>query len=299
MKLKYIWMLVVLISLALLSMGPVGAVPPDHANVPDHVREKIQDDEKGQDQDEEEDQEQNQDEDDQAMDDDADEFPNTSNMPHVGRAGNSHIGHMYLFEKNATDWSIVDDGAWGKMRYTVEGPAFDFVFNGHGLEPGMSYTLIYYPDPWPGEGLICLGQAAANEDGHVHIMGSPDIGSLPIEADENDGAKIWLVLTDDVQCSNQMTGWTPEEYLFEYAFLTYKDTDDDTGGDSDPDLGNGDDQPAPAGKTPAVIRSDLSMFVPEAQLFDQSLSFKLKYWKNSDDPEGIYFKLDKESLTIE
>ena len=41
------------------------------------------------------------------------------------------------------------------------------------------------------------------------------------------------------------------------------------------------------------------MFVPEAQIFDQSLSFKLKYWKNPDDPEGIYFRLDKESLTIE
>jgi len=47
---------------------------------------------------------------------------------------------------------------------------------------------------------------------------------MPANYDENDRAKIWLVLSDDV--SDQMTGWNPTEYLFEYDFVTFDDTDD-------------------------------------------------------------------------
>ena len=59
-----------------------------------------------------------------------------------GPAGNSNVGHLYLYEKNPDTWEIVDGGAWGKMKYNLSGPTFDFVFNGHGLEAGWSYTLI-------------------------------------------------------------------------------------------------------------------------------------------------------------
>ena len=63
------------------------------------------------------------------------------------------VAKLYLYEKDpSSGWSIVDGGAWGKMKYNLAGPTFDFVFNGHDLEPGNSYTLLYYPDPWPGEG---------------------------------------------------------------------------------------------------------------------------------------------------
>lgn len=54
---------------------------------------------------------------------------------------------MYLYETNPSDWTIVDDGTWGKMKYNLEGPTFDFVFNGHGLEPNTEYSLIYYGNP--------------------------------------------------------------------------------------------------------------------------------------------------------
>ena len=59
------------------------------------------------------------------------------------------------------------------------------------------------------------------------IKCSVDTGDLPIEDDENypDGAKIWLVLDDDFNGSI-MTGWNPEEYLFEGEFITYEDTND-------------------------------------------------------------------------
>ena len=123
-----------------------------------------------------------------------------------------------------TPWEIVEDGAWGKMKYNLSGSTFDFVFNGHGLEAGGDYTLIYYPDPWPGNGLICLGEGTANPEGDVHIASSVDTGDLPIDTDENDGAKIWLVLSDDVDCGNKMIGWSPTEYLFEGDVIEFDDT---------------------------------------------------------------------------
>jgi hypothetical protein len=112
----------------------------------------------------------------------------------TGPAGKSNTAHLYLHEKDA-DWNIVDDGAWGKMTYNLSGSTFDFVFNGHNLKGivDTEYTLIYYPDPWPGEGLICLGTGTVDEFGDVHIMGSVDTGNL-------EDAKIWLVLSDHVEC---------------------------------------------------------------------------------------------------
>lgn len=136
-----------------------------------------------------------------------------------GPAGKSNVGHLNLLEKDPGTWEPVEDGAWGKMTYSRSGPEFEFVFNGHALEPGAVYCLIYYPDPWPGNGLICLGCATANGGGNVHIAGSADTGDL-------DGAKIWLVLDDDVDCENQkMIGWNPTEYLFEEDLITFDDTD--------------------------------------------------------------------------
>jgi hypothetical protein len=146
-----------------------------------------------------------------------------------GPRGKSLVGHLYLFEKDPDTWEVVEGGAWGKMKYNLQGEEFDIVFNGHGLESGQSYTLIYYPDPWPGNGLICLGEGTANGDGNVHIKDKVDTGDMPADGDDNFscGAKIWLVLSGDVECDNQnMIGWQPEEYLFEYNLIKFDDTDE-------------------------------------------------------------------------
>jgi hypothetical protein len=157
-----------------------------------------------------------------------------------GPAGKSNVAHLYLYEKSETDWQILEKGAWGKMKYRTSGPSFNFVFNGKKLIPGGEYTLIYYPDPWPGNGLICLGTGVANGGGNVHIKEAafnvPDLPILDIDLNhpENpghqdcidnstciEGAKIWLVLSSDVECNTvesvppHMIGWNPAEYLFE------------------------------------------------------------------------------------
>ena len=147
-----------------------------------------------------------------------------------GQAGRSNVAFVELWEKDPSTWEIVEDGAWGKLKYNLEGPTFDFVFNGHGLEVGANYTLIYYADPWPGNNPGALiANGTANDEGNIHLAGSLDLGmDLPDSGDGNypDGAKVWLVLSDDYDGATcQMTGWNPTEYLFEYDLITYNDTD--------------------------------------------------------------------------
>lgn len=292
MGMRFIVFMFLVSAISLIGAGPAWSVPPDGVSVPEHVREGQASKDQVRDKDALHEQEM------ENSSGDLEGTPNTSQIHRVGRAGNSNIGHMYLFQKDPDTFEIVDDGAWGKMRYTVQGPFFDFVFNGHGLEPGIEYTLLYYPDPWPGDGLICLGQDTVNQEGDIHIMGSPDIGSIPIEDDENDGAKIWLVQSSDVECDTEMLAWNPDSYLFEYDQITYTDTDE-LGEDVVFTGRTRTNEAPPAGKTPPVVRSDLDIFIPEAWLSDQAMSFKLEYWENPNDKDGIYFKLDKDSLTLE
>jgi len=148
------------------------------------------------------------------------EKPMTPKAMGNGLNGNGKAKHLYLVEKDA-EWGIVSDGAWGKMNFKED----MFVFNAHGLTPGLEYSLVYYPDPWPGTGLKVLGAATADADGNVHIKEDFDFMGIS-DGDANDatGAKIWLVLTSDLDISsdsttNSMTGWNPVEYLFEYNVI--------------------------------------------------------------------------------
>jgi hypothetical protein len=147
------------------------------------------------------------------------------------QAGQSNTAHLYLFEKDPDSWNIVKRGAWGKMRFNFSGTVFSFVFNGHKLQPGENYTLIYYPDktgnPWPRTDIIFLGNGTANKGGNVHIADSLELNTdLPSTVDINVGAKIWLVLSTDLNFeTNTMFGWNPTEYLFEHNPITYDDTD--------------------------------------------------------------------------
>lgn len=163
-----------------------------------------------------------------------------------GPAGKSNVAHLYLYEKVPSgEWPILDGGAWGKMKYNLEGPEFCFVFNGHGLEPNTDYSLIYYADPWPGNGLTGLAGAliasgTTNRGGNIHLGGCEDLETdLPHSDDANasftsppcagypcPGAKIWLVLSDDYHATQpKMIAWNPADYLFEYELISYTDTD--------------------------------------------------------------------------
>ncbi len=149
-----------------------------------------------------------------------------------GPSGKSNIQHLYLYEKNPADWSVVPGGAWGKLTANLAGPTFDFVFNGHGLNPGGNYTLIYYPDktgnPWPRTDIECLAAGVANGGGNINLAASVELNTdlpKPSPVDINTGAKIWLVESSAVNCTTKtMSGWNPTEYLFENNLISYDDT---------------------------------------------------------------------------
>jgi len=165
--------------------------------------------------------------------------------------GDGNEGEMYLYEKdpdgvddiadNDDDWSVVEDGAWGLLKYNLSGDTFDFEFEGEALEPDTSYALIYYADPWPGDnpGAWITG-GTTDGDGKIELEGSCNLDTdLPNPDDENydnpvngqdpPGAKIWLVLSadynDNLAETGPMTAWNPTEYLFERNTVIFDDTD--------------------------------------------------------------------------
>ena len=54
---------------------------------------------------------------------------------------------------------------------------------------------------------------------------------MPYSEDvNNDGAKIWLVPSNDVDCESDPSlifGWRPAEILFEYDLITFDDEQDE------------------------------------------------------------------------
>lgn len=109
-----------------------------------------------------------------------------------------------LFLDNKTgeeDWCFIADGTWGIFTWSSPGE-----LTAQGLTPSTDYTLITYPDPWPGSGLveICSGTSDANGD----------LSLSPCDPPPGYEGKIWLVLSSDVG-AGEMIGWHPDDYLFE------------------------------------------------------------------------------------
>lgn len=167
-----------------------------------------------------------------------------------GPAGKSNIGHLYLYEKDPSAWTIVKGGAWGKLQYNLSGPKFQFVFNGKKLDPKRQYSLIYYADfedkfaNWGGNNpgtLIATG--TTNNGGNLHLAGRVELNmDLPSPPDANislydysgapdfyahaHGAKIWLVPSDCYDATqHKVITWDPGAFLFESDLITYDDTD--------------------------------------------------------------------------
>lgn len=126
---------------------------------------------------------------------------------------------MPLVEKNPTDWSVVEDGAWGLLnghygRYLN--------FWGRGLEGNTDYTLIYYGydghnDEWPYA--TCIGDPiTTSSNGWTgSVVRMFDYSSF---IGDGINQKFWLVLSSDLDCdNNRMIAWNPTEYLFEWDII--------------------------------------------------------------------------------
>jgi len=122
---------------------------------------------------------------------------------------------------------VINKGIYGELKYNTKGPTFDYEFDGKAPLKNTDYDLIYYPDPWPGNGLIVIGLGHSDAAGEISFSGSKNLGTdLPISTDANypDGAKIWLVPSSDHDAT-KMTAWNPAYYLFEFSLIKYDDTD--------------------------------------------------------------------------
>jgi hypothetical protein len=129
-------------------------------------------------------------------------------------------------------WIPVPGGASGRVTLVRNGGPFEMT--GKGLTPGNQYSLIYYPDPWNGVGLKEIGTGTALPGGTILMTGTFDFQNIPYPAppaslptdDNAPEAKIWLVLSSDIQYSNDadpsndyFLSWNPDSYLFEVNLL--------------------------------------------------------------------------------
>jgi len=134
---------------------------------------------------------------------------------------------LILENKDPVTWTVIEDTIQATVTYTPAGETFDYSLTGVVGGLGVSYSLIYYADPWPGDNPgALLGEGTSDVLGNIAFDGSLDFPvGLPIEPDKNypDGAKIWLVTSDDYNPdTNAMTGWDPTAYLYESNLITYK-----------------------------------------------------------------------------
>jgi hypothetical protein len=112
---------------------------------------------------------------------------------------------------------------YGRFYYFASGPTFIYRFEALGLDPGTTYSLISYTDPWPGNPAIELARGAPAGDGTLDFPWT----EREMNRDLNDVAgKIWLINSAHLDVPGQvMTVWEPAGILFEDVFIDYDDTD--------------------------------------------------------------------------
>jgi len=143
---------------------------------------------------------------------------------------------LKLVKKDPVTWVPSEDA--GHLKYKTAANEFTYTFDATGLTAITQYSLIYYADPWPGDGTdhstgALIGTFTSDINGAiVSTPGNVNLGTdLPNSKDKNFGvgAKIWLVLSSDYSTTTlgaqgHMTAWNPSGYLFETHLINYHDT---------------------------------------------------------------------------
>ncbi|MHA1287096.1 MAG: SipW-dependent-type signal peptide-containing protein [Candidatus Thorarchaeota archaeon] len=142
---------------------------------------------------------------------------------------------LWLILDNKDDnWDrVTGDGVWGLLGYKAASDEFNYDLLAKGLDADTDYCLIYYADPWPGNGnngnagteIVC---DKTDSDGILSTSGSVDLSiDIPQSDDANypDGGKLWIVPESHYdKTNNKMSSWVPTEYLHEHHLITYDDT---------------------------------------------------------------------------
>ncbi len=129
---------------------------------------------------------------------------------------------------NPAEWACDPDAETVTVTYTPAGPTLDVQVTGTVPFALTNYTLVYYPDPWPGTGMICLGSALSGSDQTIAITASNALAQdLPLSGDLNSpNAKLWLLPSNTITgCGGNIIGWPCSSIMFEATaatdFMTY------------------------------------------------------------------------------
>lgn len=136
---------------------------------------------------------------------------------------NNVVMELNVVEKNPADWSVVEGGANGAVKFSTIGSDGKITQErvsviAWGLEPKTEYTLIYYGnetdnDVWPAATCISKPKKTSTQG---YMKGSSFKFNFMELTDNGIDEKLWLVLSSDVDCDEGvMTAWNPTEYLFE------------------------------------------------------------------------------------
>jgi len=130
-------------------------------------------------------------------------------------AGKSDVEHLYLFEKDLTEWSVIPDGAYGKAVFNWK--HVNVAFEGHGLAAETEYSLIFFsePDGWTSRQIQVISSGTTSAEGYLQLCRT----EFEIEVAVMDGGiKVWLVPSASIV--DGVLNWTnPEMFLFESRLL--------------------------------------------------------------------------------
>lgn len=141
--------------------------------------------------------------------------------------GEQLTGTAVLEDKTGEpDWMVKTATAEkGTLKYGVKDSKFDFSFTGIAPLNDTPYSLIVYHESWSapsGSGwprsVTILGSDTSDGSGNVDISEAAELNGDLINA------KIWLVKTGDLS-GNTISGWNPDDYLFDTGLIDYYDTD--------------------------------------------------------------------------
>ena|GEM_PF-2402892 len=138
-----------------------------------------------------------------------------------GFAGRSQIEHLYLFEKDLTDWSVVEDGAYGKAVFNWKHSTVSF--EGVGLVPQTEYALVFYSEPeydgWANRETTVISAGTSDADGLLELGRTAfDIEAIRSMEEPPGAYKIWLVPCSSI-VDDQIQWIAPEMFLFESRLL--------------------------------------------------------------------------------
>lgn len=136
---------------------------------------------------------------------------------------NGFVGHGYYNVDTGYKWNVNGKNIHNfKLTYTGKNSGYSVTCIDDVCSSNASQTFnltvgLGTGEVWPHPVKI-IASGWTNEFGTAYFDGEFDFDQIPWAIDTNDGAKIWLVLSEDLS-GETLVGWNPANYLFENELL--------------------------------------------------------------------------------